>query len=117
MRSTLVRIGVGVAVVALLLVAMQAIAQESGHGRDAAAVGVRDSAPTSAGAARPRLPEDPGRWVGPMLIIIIGMFVAAAVIGPIVRAEAPDEVPVPHGHGEVVGHEDHGVHEPGHHGH
>jgi hypothetical protein len=66
---------------------------------------------------RPTLPADP-KWAGIVVIVIIAMFVLAATIGPIVRSEMPEELPVPHGHGEVVGHEDHGAHESDHgHGH
>ncbi len=37
-----------------------------------------------------------GNWVPIMLIIVGGMFLAAAVIGPIVHANAPEEVvPIP----------------------
>jgi hypothetical protein len=34
-----------------------------------------------------------GSWVPVMLIIVAGMFLAAAVIGPIVRANMPEEIP------------------------
>ena len=44
-----------------------------------------------------------GGWVPIMLIIIGGMFLAAAVIGPIVRANAPEEVPTAHSHDEPPG--------------
>jgi len=45
-----------------------------------------------------------GTWVPIMLFIIGGMFLAAAVIGPIVRANMPEEVPPPaHSHDEPPG--------------
>ena len=45
-----------------------------------------------------------GSWVPIMLIVIGGMFLAAAVIGPIVRANMPEEVPPPaHSHDEPPG--------------
>jgi hypothetical protein len=45
-----------------------------------------------------------GSWVPIMLIIIGGMFLAAAVIGPIVRANMPEEIPPPaHSHDEPPG--------------
>jgi hypothetical protein len=44
-----------------------------------------------------------GSWVPVMLIIIGFMFVAAAVIGPIVRANVPEEVPPAHSHDEPPG--------------
>jgi hypothetical protein len=44
-----------------------------------------------------------GSWV-PILLIVIGMlFLAAAVIGPIVRANMPEELPVSHAHDEPPG--------------
>lgn len=33
-------------------------------------------------------------WVGQVLIIVIGLFVAAAVIGPIYRLSLPEELPM-----------------------
>src|SRR4051794_41146281 len=54
--------------------------------------------------ARPTAPIDP-MWAGIMVIVILGLFVMAAAVGPIMRSEMPEEVPVPHGHDEVVGHE------------
>lgn len=44
-----------------------------------------------------------GSWVPIMLIIVGGLFLAAAVIGPIVRANAPEEVPPAHSHDEPPG--------------
>src|SRR3954447_18308643 len=64
---------------------------------------------------RPSVSVDP-TWAGVMVIIILGMFVMAAAVGPIMRSEMPEEVPVPHGHDEVVGHEAAHGHDP-HHGH
>ena len=39
-------------------------------------------------------------WAGPVLTVIAGLFLAALVIGPIVRAEAPQAVP------EAMSHEE-----------
>lgn len=39
-------------------------------------------------------------WVGPLLIAIGGLFLAAMIVGPIVRAEAPEVVPVAISHEE-----------------
>ena len=89
---------------------MRARAQEH-HAGAAAPTAHAAQEETEAG---PVLPVDP-KWSGIVVIVILAMFVLAATIGPIVRSEMPDEVPVPHGHDEVVGHEDHGAHEP-HHG-
>ncbi len=40
------------------------------------------------------------RWAGPAVIIMAGLFVAAAVVGMIVRAEMPDMVPPAMSHEE-----------------
>jgi hypothetical protein len=60
--------------------------------------------------SHPQIPFSP-TWAGALLIIIAGMFLAAAVIGPIVRAEAPEEVPPAHSHDEPPGASGH--HGPG----
>jgi hypothetical protein len=39
-------------------------------------------------------------WVGPVVIAMLGLFLAAAVAGPIVRAELPDTVPQAMSHEE-----------------
>src|SRR3954471_651782 len=45
-----------------------------------------------------------GSWVPIMIIIIGGMFLAAAVIGPIVRANSVEDIPPPaHSHDEPPG--------------
>ena len=46
-----------------------------------------------------------------MMIIVAGMFIAAMVIGPYVRSELPEEVPVAHSHDEPPGASHH--HGPG----
>jgi hypothetical protein len=86
---------------------MRAMAQhDAPHGTVASA--------SSAGESKPVAPADPRPWAGPMLIIIIGMFVAAAVIGPIVRAEAPpEEEHASHGHDDHA-HDDHAHGHAGH---
>lgn len=40
---------------------------------------------------------------GVTVIVILGLFLAAAVIGPIVRANLPEEIPVTHSHDEPPG--------------
>lgn len=76
-----------------------------------------DSKPhASTGATYPTPPAEQTRWPVPMLMIIAGMFIAAAVIGPIVRSEASDE-PDAHGHdSHGHGHDAHG-HSAHHHDH
>jgi hypothetical protein len=57
----------------------------------------------SAPDAHPLLTAN-GSWVPVMLIIIGGMFLAAAVIGPIVHANMLEEMPPPaHSHDEPPG--------------
>jgi hypothetical protein len=43
------------------------------------------------------------RWAGVTVIIILALFLAAAVIGPVVRAYTPEEVPPAHSHDEPPG--------------
>jgi hypothetical protein len=40
------------------------------------------------------------KWIGAMVVAAAGLFLAAMVIGPIVRAEAPDAVPIAMSHEE-----------------
>jgi hypothetical protein len=61
----------------------------------------------------PVAPE-PAVWPGVMLVVIAGMFFAAAVIGPIVRASMEEELPPTHSHDEDHGHEASHVHGQGH---
>jgi hypothetical protein len=44
-----------------------------------------------------------GTWVGILLIVIIGLFVMAAVIGPIVQANLSEEIPPTHSYDEPPG--------------
>jgi hypothetical protein len=64
---------------------------------------------------RPVLSES-SPLAGTMLILIAGMFLAAATVGPVVRYHAPEEAPGAsshdaHGHGT---HDAHGAHRHGH---
>jgi len=43
------------------------------------------------------------RWAGVMAIIILALFLAAAVIGPVVRYYTPEDVPPAHSHDEPPG--------------
>jgi hypothetical protein len=43
-------------------------------------------------------------WAGALVIIILGTFLAAAVVGPIVRLEAPEAVPQAFSHHEDPSH-------------
>jgi hypothetical protein len=51
-------------------------------------------------------------WAGIMIIVIVALFVMAAVIGPVVRAFAPPTAPDP-GHGD----DSHGAHDHAHDSH
>jgi hypothetical protein len=54
-------------------------------------------------APHPALPDPSERWPGTVVIVILSMFLAAAVVGPIVRANMPEEVPPAHTHDEPPG--------------
>lgn len=43
-------------------------------------------------------------WAGGAVIIILGLFLAAVVIGPVVRTELPEDVPVAFSHEENPSH-------------
>ena len=80
-----------------------------------------DSAPESshsghAPAANQSVLPPPGiRWPAVMMIIVLGMFLAAMVVGPVVRMTLPEEPPVSHGHDA---HDAHDAHADDHgHGH
>jgi hypothetical protein len=51
--------------------------------------------------AHPALPPSETAWPGAMLIIVGGLFLAAGVIGPVVRANLPEELP------DQANHDDH----------
>ena len=76
------------------------------------------TAPHAAKAAqRPVLP-DPSPMPGSVIILILGMFLAAAIVGPVVRYHAPEEGPDAsshdeHGHG-AHGHDEREAHGHGH---
>jgi hypothetical protein len=38
-----------------------------------------------------------------VLIVILGMFAAAAIVGPVVRLNMPEELPITHAHDEPPG--------------
>ena len=51
----------------------------------------------------PTVPKRNLRWPGVMVFLILILFFMAAVIGPIVRAQAPPEMPPTHSHDEPPG--------------
>ncbi|MEO6437259.1 MAG: hypothetical protein ABIP55_16070 [Tepidisphaeraceae bacterium] len=54
----------------------------------------------------PTLPPPHTIWPGMMVLIVLGIFLAAAMVGVVVRLNLPDELPPEHAHG----HDDHGHH-------
>jgi hypothetical protein len=56
----------------------------------------------SAAPTAPVFPPD-ARWVWGLIILVIGLFVAAAVIGPIYFMSLPEALPVTHSHDEPPG--------------
>ena len=62
----------------------------------------------------PTLPKPHTTWAGLMVLIVLGMFVAAAAVGMVVMLNLPDEPPPP-----ADAHDDHagGHHADPHHGH
>jgi len=61
--------------------------------------------------AHPTPPEPGILWPGSMMVAVVAMFLMAAFIGPVVRAEMPEEVPPAHSHDEPPGASGH--HGPG----
>src|SRR5204863_2500315 len=72
-----------------------------------AAEGHDASAEAHGGAAHadegPVPPDANHRWPGAMLLTIVFLFIAAAAVGPAVRAHAPPEMPPTHSHDEPPG--------------
>jgi hypothetical protein len=97
----------------LLIGTSHAMAQdhrEAAPSATAAAVHEGGAAEGADTQPHPALPGDTW-WTPIMLVIIAAMFLAAAVIGPIVRILTPEEIPQPHGHDDHAsghGHDDHG---------
>src|SRR4051812_43150380 len=88
-----------------------AMAQEHGAAHSAApGAQLEGAAPEGPdNAPHPQLSTDDS-WTGTMVGIIALMFVGAMIVGPIVRASTPEEVPPAHSHDEPPG-------TSGHHGH
>src|SRR5262249_52284294 len=112
------RIGIGVTSGLLCLTMLGAPARAQHEAAEPATPGT-PSVVSAEQEARPIQPEDPF-WAGPMMIIVLGLFLAAAVVGPIVRSEMAEEPPVSHGHDDdhASAHGDHSsapAHGHGHH--
>ena len=102
MRKTML----GMSIVLLLFTSF-ATAQETPH----AATEPHTAKP----AQRPVLP-DASPMPGTVIILILGMFLAAAIVGPVVRYHTPEEPPEPAAHDDH-GHDAHGHDAHGGHGH
>lgn len=76
----------------------------AGRARAQATAPVMDSAP------HPQIVAD-REWAGVMVIAIAGLFLTAAIVGPVVRANLPAELPPAHSHDEPPGTSGH--HGPG----
>ena len=103
MRKTMLGLSV---VLVLMMTSSLARAQETPH----AATAPHAAKP----AQRPVLP-DPSPMPGSVIILILGMFLAAAIVGPVVRYHTPEEAPEPSAHDDH-GHDSHG-HDAHGHGH
>ena len=112
------------AVVLLSMLNGSSFAAEPAHDPAAATVHAGGETPAAAAArpdAQPVLPESSAMG-GSMIIMIAGLFLAAAIVGPVVRYHAPEEAPeVSHDeHGHAAhgalghGHDAHGAHGHGH---
>ncbi len=63
-----------------------------------------DAAPSAAAADSHPILSSNDAWAGVVIIVVIGAFLAAAVIGPIVRVELPEAVPKAFSHHEDPSH-------------
>src|SRR5687768_15865550 len=73
-----------------------------------------DAAHAGGTSGQPVLPHN-ASWAGVMVIVILlGFFLPAAVIGPIARALAPEDEPETHSHDEHGGSHDHAHDAHGH---
>jgi len=111
MRSTVF----GLAVVVLLGLSTWSLAQEHAAPHATAAT-TAHATPHDATAARQPVPPDASPMPGSVIILILGMFLSAAIVGPVVRHHEPEAPPEPSDH------DDHGTgahdHSQGHgHGH
>ena len=83
-----------------------ALAEESTHAESPQAHAVGDAEVFP----HPQISTD-GGWAASMWVVVLfGFFLPAAILGPIVRRETPEEVPPAHSHEEPTG-------ASGHHGH
>ena len=106
-----------VGLVAVIVLSMVSFAHAAEPAKDAATTphGGETASAAQHPAAQPMLPGS-SPLGGSMLILIAGLFLAAAIVGPVVRYHAPEEAPDvshdEHGHGvhHAHGHDAHGAH-------
>jgi hypothetical protein len=85
------------------LLAIRAMAQEHAQGAGEKGGAAHETSAEPDSSPHPVLPAD-ARWAGSlMIVVLLGFFLAAAVVGPIVRAEMPQEIPPAHSHDEPPG--------------
>lgn len=103
---------VGLSVVMLLLAVSTTNAADAPHAAGTDAATTRGEAEATAHPhQRPVLPEN-SPLPGTMLIVIFGLFfLPAAIVGPVVRYHAPDQVP------DASSHDEHGAGAHDAHGH
>jgi hypothetical protein len=101
----------GLSVVLLLSCGSIALAaDETPHSTTAGSTAPHHDAATGAKhEPRPVLPE-PSPLPGSVLILIVGLFLAAASVGPAVRYHAPEEPPEPSSHDDGHGAHGHDAH-------
>ena len=106
------------AATSLLLIGGQCLAQPA-EGIDVPpARGERAAVEADVGPAyaHPTLPAGDHLWVGPMMIVVVAMFLVAAIIGFVHDSEMPHEEPgAAGGHGHGHSHDDHGHADHAHH--
>jgi hypothetical protein len=110
MRSTLI----GLAVVVSLGLSTWARAQEHAAPHANAATTAHATPHDATAAARQPVPPDTSPMPGSVIILVLGMFLSAAIVGPVVRYHTPEPPPEPSDH------DDHGpaAHDHAHgHGH
>lgn len=112
-----------IASLVVMLAATVGLAASSGHGEGAAAGHGAAHGAVAAGHGEvvpgPVISSN-ASWTSSMVIVVVAMFVAAMVIGPIYRASLPEEPPQPdahddHSHGGGHGHDDAHGHGAAHH--
>src|SRR5690349_9665948 len=110
MRSTVI----GLTVVVLLCLSSWARAQEHAALHETAPTTVHATPHDATASARQPVPPDASPMPGSVMILILGMFLSAAIVGPVVRYHTPEAPPEPADHDD----HGHGAHDHAHgHGH